>query len=158
MTEEQRLDAVMEVMNSAFDPYWREAWTRSQVATSLALPHTRAILISAEGHGDVKNVGDTAGFVLARRAPGEEELLLIAVKPEHRQRGLGGRLLREFVSSAKKLGADKVFLEMRDGNPAENLYRSEGFTPIGRRREYYRAINGEKLDALTFTKSLIDGS
>ncbi|UVI38125.1 GNAT family N-acetyltransferase [Qipengyuania spongiae] len=144
----------MGVMEAAFDPYWREAWTRAQVASSLALPHTRSILIDVNGRFDFETPSTAAGFVLARRVPGEEELLLIAVKPECRKQGFGKLLLEEFASSAKHLGAEKVFLEMRDGNPAETLYRSEGFEPIGRRREYYRTTEGTALDALTFVKVL----
>ena len=51
------LDQVMAVMETAFDPHWREAWTRQQVANSLALPHTYAILVDAEARlGDFEHV------------------------------------------------------------------------------------------------------
>lgn len=154
MNADARLDALMGVMEAAFDPYWREAWTRAQVASSLALPHTRSILVDVNGRFDFETPSTAAGFILARRVPGEEELLLIAVKPDCRKKGIATLLLREFASSAKHLGAEQVFLEMRDGNPAERLYRSEGFEPIGRRRDYYRTTDGTTLDAVTFAKTL----
>ncbi|HBC14181.1 MAG TPA: ribosomal-protein-alanine acetyltransferase, partial [Erythrobacter sp.] len=43
----EQLDQLMAVMEAAFDPHWREAWTRQQVANSLAMPHTYAILADA---------------------------------------------------------------------------------------------------------------
>ncbi len=143
------LDQLMAVMEAAFDPHWREAWTREQVANSLALPHTHAILIGCDGNPP--GPGDAAaGFVLARRAPGEEELLLIAVRPENRARGLGRALLEEFANQARMSGAERIFLEMRANNPAQKLYLDFGFSPIGKRRDYYRTLDGEKIDAITF--------
>ena len=145
----RELDQLMDIMQCAFDPHWREAWTREQVANSLALPHTYTILLDELGR--VPRPDQTAaGFVLARRAPGEEELLLIAVRPEARGNGLGRRLLEEFSSVATKSGADRIFLEMRSNNPAQKLYLDFGFEPIGRRKNYYRTLNGEPIDAITF--------
>ena len=151
MTAEETLDAIMAVMESSFDPHWREAWTRSQVSNSLVLSHTHAILVDRTGEPPA-DPAEAAGFVLSRRAPGEEELLLIGVRPEWRRSGLGTALLERFVASAKEAGAEKVFLEMRAGNPAEALYRRAGFAPIGERRDYYTTLSGEKLDAITFAK------
>ncbi|MFA6219253.1 MAG: GNAT family N-acetyltransferase [Erythrobacter sp.] len=147
------LDQLMAVMEAAFDPQWREAWTRSQVASSLALPHTYALLVDQSGE-PLEDGGVAAGFVLARRAPGEEELLLIGVRPEARRRGVGRRLLEFFFDTARSNGADSVFLEMRSNNPAASLYRACGFEPIGRRSAYYRTIDGASLDAITFGKKL----
>lgn len=147
------IDKLMAVMEAAFDPHWREAWTRTQVEGSLALPHTYALLCNS----DCTAVGpaeEAAGFVLARRAPGEEELLLVAVRPEHRGKGIGRYLLEQFFSNARERGAEQVFLEMRANNPAENLYRALGFEPIGRRPAYYRTATGEPLDAITFGRKL----
>ena len=147
------IDQLMTVMNAAFDPHWREAWTRTQVEGSLAQPHTYAILCNAQGDA-VAPDEKAAGFVLARRAPGEEELLLVAVHPHHRGKGLGRHLLEQFFESARNGGAEQVFLEMRANNPAEQLYRAVGFEPIGRRPAYYRTLDGEALDAITFGRKL----
>lgn len=148
------LDRLMAVMEAAFDPAWGEAWTRRQVADSLAFPNTHCTLLAA--HGAPPAPGEpAAGFTLVRAAPGEEELLLVAVDPAHRRKGLGAALLRRFQEDARNRGAEKVFLEMRSGNLAEPLYRAQGFKPIGRRREYYRQPDGNRIDAITFGKSLL---
>ncbi len=147
------LDRLMEVMEASFDPHYREAWTRKQVEDSLILPSTYMLLIGEDGSPPEEGC-DAAGFVLARQAADEIELLLIAVRPEFRGRGLGKTLLRQFFDTARERGATKVFLEMRANNPAENLYRAIGFTQIGQRQDYYRTATGTPLDALTFARDV----
>lgn len=147
------LDQLMAVMEAAFDPHWREAWTRQQVVNSLAMPHTYAILVDDTGE-NLADGKEAAGFVLARRAPGEEELLLIGVRPDRRGRGIGRLLIERFADLARTTGAERIFLEMRANNPAESLYRSCGFEPIGRRTNYYRTLDGSFLDAITFGRKL----
>lgn len=147
------LDRIMAVMEAAFDKRWGEAWTRGQVADSLAFPVTHYTLIAAHG-GRAAEGEQAVGFTLVRAAPGEEELLLIAVTPDHRGRGLGAKLLRAFADDARARGAEKIFLEMRSNNPAEALYLAQGFEAIGRRRHYYRQSDGNRIDAITYSKSL----
>lgn len=147
------LDRIMEVMEAAFDPAWGEAWTRRQVSDSLALPNTHYILLTAQ-KTPPRQFEHVSGFVLTRSAPGEEELLLIAVMPDQRGAGLGTALLDRFKTDAKKRGASRIFLEMRCNNPAEKLYRAAGFTPIGRRKSYYLLPDGSRLDAVTFGQVL----
>jgi len=143
------LDRIMAVMEAAFDPLWGEAWTRRQVGDSLAFPHTHYLLIAEDG-SPPRGDNPAVGFTLVRAAPGEEELLLIAVNPAHRARGLGRRLLEGVLAGARERGAERVFLEMRDNNTAARLYEAAGFAPVGRRKEYYRLADGTKLDAITF--------
>lgn len=147
------LDKLMEVMEEAFDPHFREAWTRRQVEDSLLTPSTYMLLANADG-GPCSDGESAVGFVLARQAADEIELLLIAIRPDFRGRGLGRKLLERFIASAAERDAAKVFLEMRANNPAENFYRSAGFEQIGIRHEYYRTVLGTPIDALTFAKSL----
>ena len=75
------LDQVMAVMEAAFDPHWREAWTRQQVANSLAMPHTYAILVDENGHR-ISGENTAAGFVLARRAPAKKNYFSSACDPK----------------------------------------------------------------------------
>lgn len=147
------LDAIMEIMADAFDPHWGEAWNRQQVLGSLSLPTTHFLLLDADGN-DWDGTGEAAGFLLSRAAPGEEELLLVAVRPDARGRGLGALLMEAFARNAAERGAEKVFLEMRENNEAIRLYCAQGFEPIGRRKGYYRLSDGSCLDAITMGKSL----
>jgi ribosomal-protein-alanine N-acetyltransferase len=140
------LDAVVTVMAAAFDPRFGEAWTRSQCAGILSMPGVR--LTIARNDGAV-----VAGFSLSRTVADEAELLLIAVEPAHRRRGIGQLLLDHFLDIARGAGATKVHLEVRDGNPAIGMYRRSGFIPAGRRRKYYRGKDGSEFDALTLVRS-----
>lgn len=154
MTAEDALDAVMAVMDSSFEAHWREAWTRGQVSDSLAMPSTFLLLGDADGNAIAD--GTAAGFVLSRQALDEEELLLIAVRPEGRGRGLGARLLRTYMAAARRRGVRRIFLEMRANNPAHTLYSRCGFAPIGTRPRYYLAADGQAIDAITFALDLED--
>lgn len=155
------LNAIMEIMAEAFDPHWGEAWNRNQVIGSLGLPTTHILIVDSEGNAwtpapetSADAASEPAGFLLSRAAPGEEELLLVAVKPQFRGRGLGAILVDRFSEQAAARGAENVFLEMRSNNDAERLYRAQGFAPIGCRKNYYRLSDGTRLDAITMGKSL----
>lgn len=143
------LDRIMDVMGSAFDPAWGEAWNRRQVDDALAIGNCHYHLLSAQGL-PVGEDEEAAGFSLSRTGYEEEELLLLGVKPEYRRLGLGRTLLDELRLSASSRGAKRLLLEMRKGNPAEFLYSGFGFYPIGERKDYYRLPNGERIDAITF--------
>lgn len=136
------LDAVVAVMEKAFDPQFGEAWTRSQCAGILPMTGVRLTVASEPGHGRI-------GFSLSRTIAGEAELLLIAIHPDHRRRGIGRLLLDDFLQTARSAGASRLHLEVRDGNPAIAMYRRAGFEPAGRRSKYYRGKDGSQFDALT---------
>lgn len=140
------LDRIMATMEAAFDPQFGEAWNRRQVEDALILGNCHYGLVTAEG--------ECAGFYLSRFAFDEEELLLLGVIPRQRGRGYGARLLEQFLHGAKSRGALRVLLEMRQGNPAERLYQRYGFAQIGRRPNYYRGTNGQRIDAITFACQL----
>ena len=135
------LDSVMRIMTRAFSDQFGEAWTRSQCAG--ILPMAGVTLTIAE------DIGGAAGFALARCIADEAELLLLAVDPDRQGQGLGRLMLRDFIQSARVQGAHRLHLEVRDGNPAVELYRAAGFVTAGRRRNYYRGADGERYDALT---------
>jgi [ribosomal protein S18]-alanine N-acetyltransferase len=145
------LDRIMEVMELAFDPAYGEAWNRRQVSDALLFGSSHYMLVSPSG----KTPADgemAAGFYLSRSGVDEEELLLLAVAPAWRNNGLGQRLLEHFAAAAASRGAERLLLEMRDNNPADQLYRRFGFEPIGRRNNYYRTGDGQRLDAITFAR------
>ncbi len=147
------IDRLMAVMHSAFDPAFGEAWNRRQVEDALLMGHSHYVLLAAHG-GEPESAEPAAAFFLSRHGFEEEELLLLAVDPDHRRKGLGGALLERLGHDAKARGAARLLLEMRADNPAEALYRALGFMPIGRRAQYYRTPTGLRLDAVTFAKDL----
>src|SRR3546814_7067868 len=89
------------------------------------------------------------GFSAARIAGPESDLLLLAVDPARRGRGIGGRLLAEWRDWAVAAGTQAFFLEMRADNDAIHLYCRAGFSACGRREAYYRGGDSKMRDALT---------
>lgn len=135
------LEDVMRIMGRAFRPCFGEGWTRSQCAG--ILPMGGVTLTIGE------DAGKTTGFALARAVSDEAELLLIAVDPERQGSGAGSSLLQHFIQTSRAGGASRLHLEVRDGNPALDLYRAAGFVIAGRRRNYYRGPDGKRYDAVT---------
>ncbi|HEY5458731.1 MAG TPA: ribosomal protein S18-alanine N-acetyltransferase [Sphingomicrobium sp.] len=135
------LDEVMRIMAAAFPPCFGEAWTRSQCAG--ILPMQGVTLTLAE------QAGRPIGFSLVRAVADEAELLLLAVDPAEQRRGIGQALLHDFIATALAGGGHRLHLEVRDGNPAVELYRTSGFAIAGRRRNYYHGQDGEAYDAIT---------
>lgn len=140
------LDSVMTVMGGAFADRYGEAWTRSQCAGILSMSGVRLVL----AHDDD---GKIVGFSLYRTVVDDAELLLLAVDPAAQRRGVGKTLLQGFIEDSRSRGADRIHLEVRDGNPAVQLYKAAGFEQANRRTNYYRGRGGGAFDALTFVLS-----
>ena len=143
------LDRIMAVMVRAFAPQYGEAWNRKQVSDAMLFGHCRYGLIASDGTEPDDPTIDAVGFFLARRIIDEEELLLFAIDPDHRRKGLGHALLARMLQEARAAGMVRVFLEMRRENPADALYAAHGFRAVGLRRGYYRAPDGSRIDAIS---------
>jgi len=140
------LDAVMDVIEASFDPAFGEAWTAPQCAGLMPMPGVWLSLARRDAA--------IIGFSLSRIVLREAELLLLAVRPEHRGHGVGQLLLDRFLAVATSAGADQLHLEVRDGNHAVNLYVRAGFGEVGRRANYYNGRDGQLYNALTLARNL----
>ena len=128
-----RVQALAEIHASAF----ATPWSAAAIAELLAQPG-----VFAEGDED--------GFILIRVVVDEAEILTLAVRPSARRAGLGVRLVEAAVVRAAALGAERMFLEVAEGNVAARaLYARSGFVEMGRRRGYYSYADGSGEDALT---------
>lgn len=97
----------------------------------------RGLLLVAESEGRISQ--EIVGFSACYRIEAEAELWNIAVSPAHRRRGVARALLSEACQKLSGLGVLKLFLEVRESNlPATELYRSFGFEPLARRKQYYQ--------------------
>jgi ribosomal-protein-alanine N-acetyltransferase len=140
------LDAVAGVMAEAFDSRFGEAWTPAQCLGMLSLPGVWLTLAEWDDQ--------LAAFSLSRAVADEGELLLIATRPAVRGNGIGGMLLRSVVEGARRRGLVRLHLEVREGNPAVQLYVREGFAKVGERPLYYRGRSGEAFDAHSYSLAL----
>jgi [ribosomal protein S18]-alanine N-acetyltransferase len=98
---------------------------------------------------------ESDAFLLARVVADEAELLTLAVPEAQRRKGVGQRLVRQFLATAKSEGAARAFLEVASENhSATRLYHSVGFTMVGRRKDYFGAPDGRSDDALVMSFNL----
>jgi ribosomal-protein-alanine N-acetyltransferase len=140
------LDRIDRIMADAFDARWGEAWTRSQVIGILAVPGVWLTIAELNGRA--------VGFALTRGVLDEAELLLLAVMPEARRRGVGAALLRAVMADCATRKISRIHLEVRAGNDAIKLYTSSVFSKIGERRDYYRGVDGRTYSALTLHRKI----
>jgi ribosomal-protein-alanine N-acetyltransferase len=114
-------------------------WTGDEFANLLDQPTVFGFTARETGRGQQPPVG----FVLARLAAGEGEILTIAVARAHRRQGIGWRLMAAVLGELHAQRAEALFLEVDEANaPAVGLYRQLGFREVGRRPHYYPSPDG----------------
>lgn len=112
---------------------FRSAWSRESLSRTLDNPRITCLLA-------LTDTGDAAGYALSLRVDDEAELLKIAVLPEHREKGIAERLLKDMAQELRACGALSLHLEVRESNRAARaLYSKAGFRHVGIRRHYYTA-------------------
>ncbi|MFN0087867.1 MAG: GNAT family N-acetyltransferase [Blastocatellia bacterium] len=81
----------------------------------------------------------------------------LAVLPDRRRTGIGTALIRIGLREARRRGAVRALLEVRDSNrAARTLYEINGFLPLGTRRDYYREpIEDAQVLALDLTSVFV---
>lgn len=85
-------------------------------------------------------IGDLAGFILARSAADEADIVTLAVAPHARCKGVGRLLVEALADALRGRGVQALFLEVGEENHAAvSLYSRAGFREAGRRAGYYAA-------------------
>jgi ribosomal-protein-alanine N-acetyltransferase len=108
-------------------------WSAEQYRTAFSSEAPSRVVLIIEEDAVVR------GFITGRGLDEEWEIENIAVAEPARRRGLGTRLLGEFLGLARSGGTQAVFLEVRESNlGARRLYEKWAFVESGRRRSYYR--------------------
>lgn len=137
----------MTVMSAAFDPAFGEAWTLPQLSGIMMMPGTWLTIARIDAA--------PLGFALVRSVLDECELLLLAVDPLWRGRGVGHALLSGCLSTARRRNITSMNLEVRATNNAIKLYEKIGFEYVHRRPGYYRGNDGQLHDALSFRLDML---
>ena len=108
-----------------------EPWSLGAFETELQNPAAVYFVALADGM--------VAGFGGMQTVLDEGAVTNVAVSEAFRGRGIGGRLVDALTRYARENGIATISLEVRAGNqPAIALYRSRGFIPVGRRKNFYR--------------------
>ncbi|HPD15895.1 MAG TPA: ribosomal protein S18-alanine N-acetyltransferase [Planctomycetota bacterium] len=110
------LRAVVAIENASF----RGPWRPNSYARAVADAHHSFFV--AEVNSEI--VGYAGMWVEGHQA----HIAKVAVREEHRRRGIGTLLLRHLLDHARRLGLSQAYLEVRRGNlEAQDLYRRFGF-------------------------------
>lgn len=132
------LEAVADLTRRA-DPF---GWTLRNFSDAHASGNTLTVLTVD---------GVTSGIAAVMHVLDESELLEIAVQPAMQGRGYGKALLAQAIALARRNGAVRMFLEVRESNArARKMYTSFGFEETGRRKNYYPTEDGRE-DAILMT-------
>lgn len=109
-----------------------EPWSERVFMDELSTENREYVVIT---NGDASIVGYGGLLVVDEDA----HITTLAVAPEAQGRRLGKRLLLALVMLALGVGAKHLTLEVRLSNSsAQGLYELFGFTPVGRRKGYYK--------------------
>ena len=132
------LEAVADLTHRA-DPF---GWTLRNFSDTHASGNTLTVLTVD---------GVTSGIAAVMHVLDESELLEIAVQPAMQGRGYGKALLAQAIALARRNGAVRMFLEVRESNArARKMYTSFGFEETGLRKNYYPTEDGRE-DAILMT-------
>jgi [ribosomal protein S18]-alanine N-acetyltransferase len=109
-----------------------KGWSANEIGQFVAAPGCLSLLASLSREQTVQ------GFLIARCAGDEAEILTLAVDPNHRRQGLARAILAAAIAALRKAGAKRLFLEVEVANEsARGLYQSLGAVAVGRRPRYY---------------------
>ncbi len=124
--KEEDLSDILKLERELFDnPYSEETLRRE-----LELPFSIGLV--------AKINSETAGYCLSWVIGKTCELHRIGVKREFQGKGVGGKLLKELIKTARERGACEIVLEVNEKNKkAINFYRKLGFSKISERENYY---------------------
>jgi ribosomal-protein-alanine N-acetyltransferase len=134
------LDQVQEVDRRSFIAPWPASAYRYELYENPNSSLWVAEVHDPEGHPRV------VGVIVLWLIVGEAHIASLAVDPDYRARGIGGRLLVAALQEAVQQGMETATLEVRANNQvAQNLYRRFHFQVAGRRTRYYRDNNEDAL-------------
>ena len=127
------------------------AMSRSDVPTVATLerdiypdPWSARVFFDELGHANrsyvvVTEEGEIIGYGGFMLVESDAHITTLGVAPGHRRRKLGTRILLALVERAVGRGARHLTLEVRATNTdAQLLYERFGFSPVGKRKGYYR--------------------
>lgn len=130
------LDNILEIENRCFSVPWTRTALENQMNDK------KSIFLAAVDGGRV------LGYIGMLAILDEGYISNVAVAPDCRRRGIAGALI-DAVIARKRDELAFITLEVRTSNmPAIALYKTHGFTEVGRRKNYY---DRPKEDAVLMT-------
>jgi tRNA threonylcarbamoyl adenosine modification protein YeaZ len=142
------------VLSALYAQCCENDWPGADMARLMATPGAVA-LIACVGPEMDQATDRPVGFVLARHAADEAEIISIGTVPEMRRRGVAAKLIARLIERLKTAGAGTLFIEVAARNEAARaLYHTLGFSAAGVRPGYYAKAHGEADDAIVMRLAL----
>ena len=124
------IEAVLAIEQQSFTMPWTDAMFRSELQNE----RTSHMLVARVAPA----TGRIVGYVGYRVVLDEMHVILIAVAPAWHQRGIARQMMCQAMDQARTAGCMRATLEVRVSNtPAQQLYYSLRFAPVGTRPKYY---------------------
>lgn len=106
------------------------AWSRRLIADEFDLDNSHLLVAAIDER--------VIGWCCARVIGDDAELLKIGVSGNYRRQSIGTMLMSALLKTLEKLEIKQLLLEVRSQNTvALDFYHRLGFTPVGRRINYY---------------------
>lgn len=123
---QEDVDAAARIEQQVFS----QPWSRQGFLDALKIPNTVFLIAEEDGR--------LLGYAGMYCTLEEGEVTNVAVAPQERRRGVGGMLMEAIREEAKRLGLERIILEVRVSNEsAIRLYERQGFTKCGTRKGFY---------------------
>ena len=132
------LDAVLAIEHKSFSMPWTDTMFLSELRQG---PGSRLLVARLE-----KRPTTIVGYVGYRAMLDEMHVMILAVAPAWRRRGIAQRMLSEAMDQARQADCARAILEVRASNVgAQQLYYRLGFAPVGVRPTYYKRPSEDAL-------------
>ncbi|MGO1926357.1 GNAT family N-acetyltransferase [Brachybacterium tyrofermentans] len=139
---------VEEIAFAELELFPDEAWNVFQLAEEIEHPDRRYVIAAAGADAS----GELLGYAGIMLAGDLADLHTIGTLRE--SVGMGRALLAWCEEQARRGGAERLLLEVREDNDrARSFYTRAGYQEIDRRKGYYR-IRGRRIDALVMQRDL----
>ncbi len=123
------LDEVLAIESQSFTM----PWSRGMFLSELRAQGSRLLVARLP-----ESRGAIVGYIGYRVVLDEMHIVIIAVHPTWRRRGIARQMLHYAMTQARQEGCTKATLEVRVSNiAAQRLYYRLGFAPVGTRPRYY---------------------
>ena len=140
---ERDLPFVMAIERLSFPNPWKESSFRGEIA-NLHISYPNVIIYRPQDK--------VIGYIIFWLVADEAQISNLAVHPDFKRLGIGDTILKQVLTTMRRMQAKQVILEVRPSNlSARTLYEKNGFTLLGIRRGYYQ---DPPEDALVMSKSL----
>ena len=132
------LDAVLAIEHKSFSMPWTDTMFLSEMRQG---PGSQLLVARLE-----KRPTTIVGYVGYRAVLDEMHVMIVAVAPAWRRRGIAQRMLLEAMEQARQADCARAILEVRASNVgAQQLYYRLGFAPVGVRPRYYQRPSEDAL-------------